>query len=57
MNPDSEWSSVYTRPRPFDPYLIPLPIRMGRAEKDDVMPPAVGNLELMKVHYPVSHTI
>ena len=49
MNPDAEWSSVYTRPRPFDPYLIPLPVRMGRAEKGDITPPALGNLELMKV--------
>ena len=49
MNPDIEWSSVYTRPRPFDPYIIPLSVRMGRAEKGSVTPPAVGNLELIKV--------
>ena len=53
MNTDVDWPSVYTRPRPFDPYLIPLPIRMGRAEKGNVVPPAIGNLELIKVHVPV----
>ncbi len=45
----SDWSSLYQAPRPYDPYVIPLPIRMGRPEKGKVPPPAVGNLELMKV--------
>ena len=57
MNPDAEWSSVYTRPRPFDPYLIPLPVRMGHAEKGDITPPALGNLELMKVRYNYDHVL
>ena len=48
MNPDAEWSSVFHGSRPFDPYLIPLPIRMGRAVTGSVPPPALGNLELMK---------
>lgn len=50
VNTEAEWSSVCTRPRPFDPYLMPIPIRMGRAEKGSITPPAIGNLELMKVH-------
>ena len=49
VNPDAEWSSVFHGSRPFDPYLIPLPIRMGRAVTGSVPPPALGNLELMKV--------
>ncbi len=45
----SDWTSIYQAQRPFDPYVIPLPIRMGRPEKGKVPPPAIGNLELMKV--------
>lgn len=49
VNMSSSWPSLYQSQRPFDPYVIPLPIRMGRAEKGSVPPPAVGNLELMKI--------
>lgn len=45
----SDWPSIYQAQRPFDPYVIPLPIRMGRPEKGKVPPPAIANLELMKV--------
>ena len=46
-----EWPSVYQVPRPFDPFLIPLPIRMGRPGPGEVPPVAVGNPELLKVHH------
>ena len=49
VNTDAGWSSVIHGSRPFDPYLIPLSIRMGRAVTGSVPPPALGNLELMKV--------
>ncbi|XP_064397999.1 small ribosomal subunit protein mS35-like [Halichondria panicea] len=49
VNMISDWSSLYQAQRPYDPYIIPLPIRMGRPEKGKVPPPAVGNLELMKI--------
>ena len=49
VNPDAEWASVFHSARPFNPYHIPLPIRMGRAEPGSAPPAALGNLELMKV--------
>jgi len=49
VNLNAEWSSVAQTARPYDPYLIPLPLRMGRAERGEVPPVAKGNLELMKV--------
>lgn len=41
---------MYQSARPFDPYLIPLPIRMGRPGPGEVPPPAIGNTELLKVN-------
>lgn len=46
---DAPWSSVAQVARPYDPCVIPLPIRMGRAEKGSVSPAAKANLELMKI--------
>lgn len=58
VNPDAPWSSVYHVAQSFDPYLIPIPLRMGRPDRGRaenasdsgiVPPPAIGNLELMKI--------
>ena len=50
VNPESDWSTVFHAAQPFNPYHIPLPMRMGRAETGSVPPPALGNLELIKVY-------
>lgn len=40
---------MYQTARPYDPYLIPLPIRMGRAGSKEIPPAALHNAELLKV--------
>ncbi|XP_003383405.1 PREDICTED: 28S ribosomal protein S35, mitochondrial-like [Amphimedon queenslandica] len=49
FNEGVEWSSVCQTARPFDPYLIPLSLRMGRPPKGEVPPPVEGNHELLKI--------
>ena len=49
FNASIEWSSVYQTARPYDPYLIPLPIRMGRCGNKEIPPAALHNAELLKV--------
>ncbi|XP_076824005.1 small ribosomal subunit protein mS35-like isoform X1 [Clavelina lepadiformis] len=46
---DREWSSQWPVQAPFNPYLVPLPIRMGWAQNNCVMPDKFANLELVKV--------
>ena len=40
---------MYQTARPYDPYLIPLPIRMGRVGSKEIPPGALHNTELLKV--------
>jgi len=49
FNANIEWSSVFQTARPYDPYLIPIPICMGRQDKGELPPPALNNAELLKV--------
>lgn len=49
FNASIEWSSVYQTAKPYDPYLIPLPIRMGRSGSKEIPPAALHNAELLKV--------
>jgi len=49
FNANIEWSSVYQTARPYDPYLIPIPICMGRRKTGELPSPALNNAELLKV--------
>jgi len=51
FNANIEWSSVFQTARPYDPYLIPIPICMGRQDKGELPPPALNNAELIKVRF------
>jgi hypothetical protein len=51
VNPTAEWSSLYQTARAYDPYLIPVPIRMGRPGPGELPPVALGNIELLKVSH------
>uniref|UniRef100_H2ZED5 Small ribosomal subunit protein mS35 mitochondrial conserved domain-containing protein n=1 Tax=Ciona savignyi TaxID=51511 RepID=H2ZED5_CIOSA len=46
---EQEWSDVWPMHRQFNPYLVPLPLRMGVTQKYCAPPDKFGNLELMKV--------
>lgn len=49
FNPNADWSSVFQAAQPFDPFLVPLPLRMGRPPAGELPPPAVNNAELLKI--------
>lgn len=47
-----DWSTIYQTAASYNPYVIPLHIRMGRAQHDkkkDVPPSDMGNVELLKI--------
>lgn len=49
FNEDNEWSSVHQTSRPFDPYLIKIPVRMGRPQPGEIPPLAITTPEILKI--------
>ncbi|KAI4488305.1 hypothetical protein M0804_005153 [Polistes exclamans] len=49
MSTKQDWPLVWPGPRSFNPYVVPLPLRQGYVEGDNVPPGKYGNAELMKI--------
>eukprot|EP00795_Rhopilema_esculentum_P005143 gene5143-269_t len=48
----ADWPSIFAVAQSFNPAIVPLPIRMGRARPNrigDIPPVAQGNIELLKI--------
>nr|XP_004226866.1 28S ribosomal protein S35, mitochondrial [Ciona intestinalis] len=46
---EGEWSDIWPLPNQFNPYLVPLPLRMGHTQKFCVSPDKYTSVELLKV--------
>ncbi|KAI4493095.1 hypothetical protein M0802_009645 [Mischocyttarus mexicanus] len=49
MPEKQNWPSIWPGPRSFNPYVVPLPLRQGFVESNNVTPGKYGNAELMKI--------
>lgn len=49
MSTDQDWPSIWPGPRTFHPAVVPLPLRQGYVNENEVSPNKNANAELMKI--------